>query len=329
VSRKLFAVLLLLTIAHDAEAKRPREKKRTERQVPPPLLPPQPIATPPAAAQQRAPEPQTQTAPTSPFAAGRAPTAELRAQSLDEPVTAAPRPLIFDIALGAASTTRQLRFNDDLFGRFQPYTLPIAPALWLRGTYFPGAHVTDTAASRIGITIDGRFDGVTATIFTDGSRQPTQAFWLMAGALFRQPLGTRVNLHFAVLAGLHRFAIAVPRARASSEPVVLSTEYWLIEPQIGARVAITARVALEASFGLLGPVRTGALTETYARRAVAFGFDGRFSVAVGLIAGLEARIGAQLVQYTFAARAEPGDTFVLGGGFDQYIHGIAGLAYRY
>jgi hypothetical protein len=247
------------------------------------------------------------------------------ALALLPPVAAAQERPVIDLALGAEGVSRHLDWHQDVFGRFAPYGLAIAPALVARAELYPFADTTLTGLRDLGVLVGGSVVLGLSSRGADGRDRDTSFWSAEAGLRHRIPyaagelgLSARwLGQHFAVGAGDPRDPALLPVI--AYESVRLGGDW---------RHRVHPRVALAAGAGWLFVLDAGELTERYFPRAVIQAVDASLGAAIALSPGLELRATLGARRYFHDMRVEPGDPFLLGGALDHVLTGSLLVGWR-
>ncbi|MCA9669579.1 MAG: hypothetical protein KC503_28485 [Myxococcales bacterium] len=239
------------------------------------------------------------------------------------PVTHAP----LELGAGAEFFSRNLRYNDDLFGAMRPYELPLSPAVAAHVDWYPAAHFKRGFISHIGISAAFRYAIGISSDTSTGAAFPTSSFMVRAGLIARIP-GPRYLVYLTAGWGMESFSI--DDGDGESKPEIPSVSYQFVRLGGGGRIRVWRRLWLLGSLAYLLVVSQGEIaSETYFPRAKAGGFEGKIELAYGIWRGLMVRGGFSLRRYFLSMNPEPGDRNVAGGAIDQFINFNVGLVYRF
>lgn len=263
--------------------------------------------------------------------------ARARADSADGSEDRA-RPSPFDLEAGLRAVHRDFTYKDtpaDLFPnqgypKLVPIQLPLGPALFFDGDFYPVAFASSSAAAHIGLAFGYELNFATKAVFAEGSpierTLQMQASQFYLGGRARLPLGAH-ELGLLAAYGQQRFEL-IGDERA---PLAPDVHYKFVRLSLDARFAFD-EVLLGGHIGTrvvsdTGGLRSDWFPNTKTQSLEAGGFVGyRLSRALDLIAAVD------LLRYAFdfnpiPPQTDPWSKPVAGGATDQYVS--ASLALRY
>ena len=219
-------------------------------------------------------------------------------------------------------------FPDKGFPSPLTYKLPLGPAVFIRGTFYPGALSKSREAGYIGITGGYEANFATKSVYDEGKPDELQ-------------LTTRASEYFIGVRGRVPIAaheIGLTAAYGQQVFNLLGDEQNPLVPDVSYRYI---KLILEPTFkfddliiGFHAGIRivtdTGGLKSTWFPNTKASSFDG------GLLAGYQISdlfdilVGVDLVRYAFnfnpiPDNANPNVQAIAGGGTDQFTSGYLAL----
>jgi hypothetical protein len=248
-------------------------------------------------------------------------------------------PRAMELALGIGGYSRNLSFNQDIYGQLRQYKLPLGPVLDLHGVVYPAAFSTAGFVANIGIEghIQQGFGTTSST--PNNSTFNTTVHDYYGGARLRFILG---GVHeVAVMAGGGEQAFAFVNGTAQDGTAVdhLSdipdTVYRYGRAGVDARFQIAPGVTLGVGGGYRYIFnRGGQIGEApFFPYLTVGGVDLDGTLAYMLTPSIELRVALGLKRYFFNMNSTPADAGmpnmikVAGGAVDQYIGGTIGAAY--
>lgn len=221
------------------------------------------------------------------------------------------------IGLGARFFSRNLYYNDDIFGELSPYNLLMAPSLALQMHWYPGAHFTQGPLAHIGLVAEFSYALGLQSRTPNGKNLPTDAYQLQAGLRGRLPLGP-VSLMLTVGYALQSFRIDTKNPANESGLEIPSVDYhalrieprayWAIHPRVGLFLGAAYRVILAA-----GEIAT----EPFFPRLWIGQIDAEAGLDIHILRWLAVRTRFQFNHAFSTMNSQPGDRRVAGGAIDQ------------
>ena len=234
-----------------------------------------------------------------------------------------PSPLEF--SGGFQVLSRSFNYTDDVFSSLRPYSLGAAPAVFAKGQWYPGAHVTDGPLAHIGIK--GGIStaiGVSSSTST-GESFPTESWGWSVGLRGRLPVDD-VTLHADVGYGGWDFTLS-DAADGTQRPDLPNVSYQFVELGTGLRWNMGLGLSLNGNFAYLATTSTGEIgSQAWFPRSSSGGFDVGAGVGWKPIDEIEIRLSFDWRRFFFSMNPEPGDARVAGGAADDYIGGSVGVA---
>lgn len=277
----------------------------------------------------------------APAASSRAPSSSSRAPAqatsststnglakrLSGPTEAVPVQVI-DLFVAGGIISRSQTYNDDLFGRMQPYSLPVAPSLAGMLEYYPGGHVAQGLPAAFGLVFSGK--GALGVRTRNGEAvTQTQLFAFEGGVRARLVRG-RVDAGLSFMGGVHHFAFGAPAAAGATDSgyVAASVSYVGLAPGASLRLSLPARFTLMGSFQYAILVSAGELKTKYFPRTSGGAIDASLAISYALTPWLDMRLMGNLRWYALDFHPQVGDPYVAGGSDDRYFTMMLGFAVR-
>jgi hypothetical protein len=234
------------------------------------------------------------------------------------------RPFV-DVAAGLGGVSRHLSYHQDVFGRFAPYDLNVAPSLLVRAELYPLASTNLTGLRDLGVVAGGEFVlGVTSQ-GADGRDRDTSFWSADAGLRYRIVYGSG-EVGVSARWMIQRFVIGP--GSPSNAAIVPAISYQSVRPGVDLQHRLSARWRLMAGFGWLFVLDAGELTERYFPRATIHAADATVGAAVAVTGALELRVVLGARRYFHDMQVEPGDAYLAGGAVDQVFTGSLTAAWR-
>ena len=237
---------------------------------------------------------------------------------------AATRPHFLVINAGATVFSRELSYNDDLFGQLRPYTLAAAPGLRFGARWYPGAHATSDFGANFGITAEAGGAVGLRSRQSDGTTYPTDSWGFALGADVRLPAGPFEG-GLGLSYGMHAFTVGA--SESGDQAAMPGVEYQYLRPSARGRLDLGAGLYLEAAFGWRILTASGGMGTWFPRNSGS-GFDLGAWLGWESDLGIGLRAGFEMQRYFFSMNPEPGDTYVAGGAADQYLAGALDVVWR-
>jgi hypothetical protein len=234
------------------------------------------------------------------------------------------RPLV-DGAVGLGGVSRHLSYHQDVFGRFAPYNLTVAPSVLFRGEVYLFAATPLKALQDLGIVGGAELVFGATSQGPDGRSRDTSFTSTEAGLRYRFPYASG-EVGVSARWMLQRFVIGP--GSASDAAIVPAISYQSVRPGVDLQHRVSARVRLLAGFGWLFVLDAGELTERYFPRATIHAADATVGAAVAVTGPLELRVVLGARRYFHDMRVEPGDAYLAGGAVDQVFTGSLTAAWR-
>ena len=183
-------------------------------------------------------------------------------EELDTAAALAPGERAVDLVAGLSFTRRTMKFNFEsgLGDAPAPYTgVPVAGGM-IDATVYPLAigHKRTGMAKNFGLTV--MYDKVLRINSKQGDPPvtlPTSQSRFAFGAAFRYPLG-KATVTAAVRYGKQAFTIA---AAGAVQPAVPSVSYTVIDPMLGVKYQLGAKLVLNVNLGFMLISSTGAIQD--------------------------------------------------------------------
>ena len=230
-----------------------------------------------------------------------------------------------DGAVGLGGVSRHLSYHQDVFGRFAPYDLALAPSVLFRGEVYLFGATPLTALRDLGVVGAAELVFGVSSQGADGRARDTSFTSAEAGLRYRFPYAAG---EFGVSARwvLQRFAIG---AGAPGDPALVpEIAYQSVRAGVDLRHRVHPRVAVTAAIGWLFVLDAGELTERYFPRATIQAADASLGVAFAVTSGIEVRATLGARRYFHDMRVEPGDPYLAGGALDHVFSGALTAAWR-
>jgi hypothetical protein len=244
------------------------------------------------------------------------------AASADEEETGPASPFTkLDLAVGAHVYGRKFSYNQSRLGDQRGYNLPVVSAPSVSLDYF--------FVPFLGITVGAEYSLALISEDSNGDRYRTSSMGYSVGVKGRHLLGS-TELTGGLAYAAYSFKVT-PESDDPAPPQVAGVDYKQIRVGAGVRLPLSDKVALVGGGNYLHLLGMGELqSEKYFKYATGRGGEGYAGIAFALpwLAGLEARITADIRRYVFAMNSEMGDTRVAGGATDQYMGANIAVGYR-
>ena len=234
------------------------------------------------------------------------------------------RPLV-DVAAGVGGVSRHLSYHQDVFGRFAPYDLTIAPSLLVRAELYPLAATDLTVLRDLGLVASGEFVLGLSSQGADGRARDTSFWSADAGLRYRVVYGDG-ELGLSARWMLQRFVVG--GGSAGDAALVPAISYQSLRPGVDLQHRLNARARLLLGFGWLFVFDAGELTERYFPRATIHAADATVGAAFAVTGALELRVVLGARRYFYDMRVEPGDVYLAGGAVDHVFTGSLTAAWR-
>jgi hypothetical protein len=237
-----------------------------------------------------------------------------------------PRPWI-DASVGLRFFSRNLSWNDDLFGALRAYELGGAPAIAVSTTWYPGGHFSDGIPAALGIAFDFEHAFAVESTTSDGDRFPTTELAWGIGVRARFRIAT-VEVLPVVQYGGHVYAID-PAGPGNPRPAIPDVSYRFIRFGAAGRMEVIPKFVVDFSAAYLSVSEAGEIiSELYFPNGSAAGIEGGLGAAYNLGGAVWIEVGFDLRRYFYSMNPTPGDLWVAGGAVDQYLGARFGLAIR-
>ena len=242
-----------------------------------------------------------------------------------------------DVSAGPAWFMRSLSFNqprNDLSNtKVASYSLPRAPALFLRGDIFPGALAgMDGVAGNIGLTVDVSYLLPVVKSSGTGGNYNTSGLAYALGLKARLPLGLFASVSYAD----QTFKLTKTNS-SMADSVVPGTNYKFVRADVGIREQVTPTLMLQANAGYLQCLgKPGDIgSSTYFPRVTCNGAEAGVAAGYRLAPSFELRAGVDWRRFGLNFHVKASDVNndpsmtppIAGGAVDQYIQIYAGIAY--
>jgi hypothetical protein len=277
-------------------------------------------------------------------AASDAKPAESKAHSEDASAPAAatdstPRPSPFDLEAGLRAVNRNFSYKDtpaDLFPNkgypvLVPFRLPLGPALFFDGNFYPGALATSGAAAHFGLAFGYELNFATKAIFAQGSpierTLHTQASQFYLGARARIPFGAH-ELGLLGAYGQQKFLLTGDE----NAPLAPDVHYKFVRLSVDSRFRFD-NISFGAHIGTRLVSDTGGLRTDWFPNAKAKSIELGMFLGYRLSRAFDLVAAGDLLRYGFdfnpiPPQTDPWSKPVAGGGTDQYITGSLALRYH-
>ena len=232
-----------------------------------------------------------------------------------------------NLGVGIELFSRRFFYKDDIFMALSKYSLPLGPAPQLELDWFPGAHVSQGAIARIGISFGFNYAVGITSVANDGTRYSTSAMRLRAALMGRLTLGP-LELLPHVGYRLQSYSIA-NGATGAAKPNIPDVNYSTLRAGLGLKISLVGPLSVTGGFAYQAPLSTGEIgTAKYFPRLKAGGLDANVGIAIGpLVNHLELRLSGDYVRYWYSMNPEPGDAAIAGGATDDYFGGSLMIAF--
>lgn len=228
--------------------------------------------------------------------------------------------------VGIEFFSRNFYYTDDIFQKFHPYHLLLAPAIALDVQFFPGMIFGDRSFPYIGLWGHASYALGLRSRYTDGSISETTAAVVEGGLIGQIPAG---SLMIRLLAGYRLRYFAMP-VLSNVPSVIPNSAYQQIQVGAGLRWTLNDRAVLTGRISYLLLLHAGDLqSEGLFPRLTGGGIHAEIGLNVALTKWLEWQAGVKLDYHFFAMNPQPGDTNIAGGAVDQYMYYHTSLRVRY
>lgn len=237
-----------------------------------------------------------------------------------------------NLGVGFRMFSRRFYYVDDIFSQLSKYSLPIGPAIQVEADWYPAAHFTRGAASRVGINLGFNYAlGITSVSATN-VRYSTQMLRFRAGLMGRLSLGPIDVMPTAGIA-IQNFNIA-SGAMGMQKPNIPDVRYTNLRVGFNTRITLIRELTSSVGpFAIVGgfcyqhPLSTGEIgTAAYFPRSSATGMDANLGLALGLLNKVEVRLTGEYIRYGFKMNPEVGDKYIAGGALDDSFAGAITVA---
>lgn len=260
-------------------------------------------------------------------------------EEMDTAAALAPGERAVDLVAGLSLTRRTMKFNFEsgLGDAPAPYTgVPVAGGM-IDATIYPLAigHKRTGMAKNFGLTL--MYDKVLRINSKQGDPPvtlPTSQSRFALGAAFRYPLG-KATVTAAVRYGKQAFTIS---AAGAVQPAVPSVSYTVIDPMLGVRYQIGAKLLLNVNLGFMLITNTGAIQDNMSYGAATVsGIEGEAGVDYLITDKVFVRAAARFstIGFTFKGTGDLSnnrdsdaeqDVF---GARDTYLGGVVTAGFLY
>ncbi len=227
-----------------------------------------------------------------------------------------------EYAVGLATLSRQLSFQDDLFDRVGEYGLPLAPAMTFSAAWFPARHFIRHPLAGLGVT--GRFFGACCVQSSteDGETSfDTTMDEMSFGLVYRLRLADFLRVEAELGAGQARFEVGAP-GPAGPERVrrpVPSARYVYLRPGAAVWIDLPLHLSVRAGAGFRAVVDSGPLA--YAQwfpGSSTLGWDAELEARWRFDKWFAVRAYGRYTAYLTTIDPEPGDALVVAGASDEW-----------
>jgi hypothetical protein len=253
-----------------------------------------------------------------------------------EPSEASLRPSPFDLEGGLRAVNRNFTYKDtpaELFPNkgyptLVPIQLPLGPALFIDGNFYPGALATSGVAAHIGLAFGYELNFGTNAIFAEGSpierTLHTQASQFYLGARARIPFGAH-ELGLLGAYGQQKFQLTGDEAA----PLAPDVHYKFVRLGLDAKFGF-GDVAIGGHLGTRLVSDTGGLRTDWFPNTKTKSLEAGLFLRYRVTRALEIVVAGDLLRYAFdfnpiPPQTDPWSKPVAGGATDQYLTGSLGL----
>lgn len=197
---------------------------------------------------------------------------------------------------------------------------PFAASVAVDGTWFPGAHVTSSFLSNLGLYASGEF-GLGMASRVDTSRFSNHASRLRLGGVVRLPLGSRFEVSGHAGYARHELSTSATAVNDGAvRPNIPDVAFSGFRGGLGLRLRLFGTVELDATGGFNAIAGLGELgSERYFPNATALAVDAGGGLSVELAPHLRLRGGAEWQRYFVTLNAAETSTFFARTAADQYL----------
>lgn len=221
--------------------------------------------------------------------------------------------------------TRNLSYNDDLFGELRPYEILGAPAVGGAVTWFVGESFTRDWWRHLALDISGHYGFALASENSAGEQFPTSSLAWDIGAYGRLPLGTH---EIGALVGIGGESFSIDASEGGVAPEIPAVGYVSLRVGGRFRFFVTEQVSVRGEGAYRLVVGAGEIRDDiWFPRASVGAADAQLGVTYDIASGFFADAGFAMRRYFYTLNPEPGDPFIAGGAADQYFIGNVGIGW--
>lgn len=246
------------------------------------------------------------------------------------------QPFLFEVGGIGGLLYHRLTYRDDLYGFMRPYNLSNAKEVGGYVSFFPLARADMGLLGDLGAEL--RYTHMISfdSLRSDGSSFPTRSRDLVAGLRFRighQALVSRgIDASVGFGGGGQTFdigsALALPNV--DNRAAVPSRHYRFLRVDAAARIALDLGFFVSMHIGVRMVTSAGDVDrDEWFPRGRRFGLESGLHIGYVLPKDLELSLGFEAQRYMFRLNPEPGDSNVVGGMLDRYVHAQVRAGWRF
>lgn len=245
-------------------------------------------------------------------------------------------PFLFELGGIGGLLYHRLTYRDDLYGFLRPYSLANAKEAGGYVTAYPLSRMDLGMLGGLGVELRYTHMFTFDSLRSDGSSFPTRSRELVAGVRYRIDHRALLNRGIEASVGFggggHTFdigsALALPNV--DNRAAVPSRHYRFLRVDAATRVALDLGFFLSMHIGVRMITSAGDVDrDEWFPRGRRWGLESGLHLGYVLPKGLEISLGFEAQRYMYRLNPEPGDSNVVGGLLDRYVHAQVRAGWRF
>jgi hypothetical protein len=245
-------------------------------------------------------------------------------------------PFLFEVGAIGGLLYHRLTYRDDLYGFMNPYNLANAKEVGGYLSAYPLARADMGVLGQLGVELRYTHMITFDSQRSDGSSFPTRSRELVAGLRFRLACDALLNRGIDASLGLggggQTFdigsAIALPNM--DNRAAVPSRHYRFLRADAATRIALDLGFFVAMHIGVRMITSAGDVDrEEWFPHGRRWGLESGLQLGYVLPKDLELSVGFEAQRYMYRLRPEPGDSNVVGGLLDRYVHAQVRAGWRF
>jgi hypothetical protein len=258
----------------------------------------------------------------------------------DEPAAAVSErrvePFLFEVGAIGGLLYHRLTYRDDLYGFMNPYSLANAKEVGGYLSAYPLARADMGVLGQLGVELRYTHMITFDSQRSDGSSFPTRSRELVAGLRFRLACDALLNRGIDASVGFggggQTFDIgsAVALPNVDNRAAVPSRHYRFLRVDAATRIALDLGFFVAMHIGVRMITSAGDVDrEEWFPHGRRWGLESGLQLGYVLPKDLELSVGFEAQRYMYRLRPQPGDSNVVGGLLDRYVHAQVRAGWRF